>query len=65
MKIVYVNYGWRNEYGSDPRSYEHYLVVMKIKPEKIQAPTIPVGALPTAQQANFESLFATNIITSC
>ena len=25
MKIIYVNYGWRNEYGSDPRSYEHYL----------------------------------------
>ena len=25
MKIIYVNCGWRNEYGSDPRSYEHYL----------------------------------------
>ena len=25
MKIIYVNYGRRNEYGSDPRSYEHYL----------------------------------------
>ena len=24
MKIIYVNCGWRNEYGSDPRSYEHY-----------------------------------------
>ena len=25
MKIIYVHYGWRKEYGSDPRSYEHYL----------------------------------------
>ena len=25
MKIIYVNCGWRNEYGSGPRSYEHYL----------------------------------------
>ena len=25
MNIMYVNCGWRNEYGSDPHSYEHYL----------------------------------------
>ena len=25
MKIIYMNCGWRNEYESDPRSYEHYL----------------------------------------
>ena len=25
MKIMYVNCGWRNEYGSDPHSYGHYL----------------------------------------
>ena len=25
MKIIYVNSDWRNEYGNDPRSYEHYL----------------------------------------
>ena len=25
MKILGVNCGWRNEYGSDLRSYEHYL----------------------------------------
>ena len=25
IKIIYVNCVWRNEYGSDPRSYEHYL----------------------------------------
>ena len=28
-----------NEYGSDPRSYEHTEVVEKIRPEKIQART--------------------------
>ena len=26
MKIPYVNCGWRKEYGSDARSYQHYLV---------------------------------------
>ena len=25
MKFIYVNCSWRNEYGSDPCSYEHYL----------------------------------------
>ena len=25
MKIIYVNSDWRNEYGNDPCSYEHYL----------------------------------------
>ena len=25
MKIIYVNFNWRNEYGSNPWSYEHYL----------------------------------------
>ena len=25
MKITYVNSDWRNEYGNDPRSYEHNL----------------------------------------
>ena len=29
IKIIYVNCVWRNEYGSDARSYEHYL-----RPEK-------------------------------
>ena len=24
MEIIYVNCGWRNEYGSDPHIYEHY-----------------------------------------
>ena len=26
---IYVNYGWRNDYESDPRSYEYYLTSSK------------------------------------
>ena len=38
MKIIYVNCGWRNEYESDPRSYEHYLSNVENKAwKKIQA----------------------------
>ena len=40
MKFIYVNCSWRNEYGSDPCSYEHYTWIrMKIRSEKIQACT--------------------------
>ena len=31
MKIIYVNSDWRNEYGNDPCSYEHYLSSSKNK----------------------------------
>ena len=38
MKIIYVNSDWRNEYGNDPRSYEHYLSSSENKAwKKIQA----------------------------
>ena len=35
MKITYVKRGWRNEYGSDSRSYEHYLNSRENKAWKI------------------------------
>ena len=34
MKIMYVHCEWRNEYRSDPRSYEHYWTSSWNKPEK-------------------------------
>ena len=36
MKIIYVHCGWRKEYGSDPRSYEHYLSSSEYKAWKIK-----------------------------
>ena len=38
MKIPYVNCGWRKEYGSDARSYQHTKLVVKEKPEKNSGP---------------------------
>ena len=34
MKIIYVNCGERDKYGSNLRSIEHYLSSSEIKPEK-------------------------------
>ena len=38
MKIPYVNCGWRKEYGSNARSYQHTKLVVKEKPEKNSGP---------------------------
>ena len=37
MKIIYAKYGWRNEYGSDPHTYEHYLKYYNKYYQKFQA----------------------------
>ena len=34
MKIIYINCGERDKYGSDLRSIEHYLSSSEIRPEK-------------------------------
>ena len=33
MKVVYANFGQRNEYVSDSRSNEHYLKIPVYRPE--------------------------------
>ena len=43
MKIMYVHCGWRNEYRSDPRSYEHYWTSSWNKAWKIWSSTAPVS----------------------
>ena len=35
MKIIYINWGYRNEYASDLRSYENYLSSSEKKGLKI------------------------------
>ena len=68
MKILGVNFGWRNEYGSDLRSYEHYLSSSENKAWKkifLQPQFIYMIFLYLQSFIHpFEALFGTNKMTS-
>ena len=68
MKILGVNCGWRNEYGSDLRSYEHYLSSSENKAWKkffLQPQFIYMIFLYLQSLIHpFEALLGTNKMTS-
>ena len=68
MKIVHVNCSRRNEYGGDPRSYDHYLSDSENKACSISVSLIAVHIYDFIYLQSFihhfTGLFKINIITS-
>ena len=68
MKIIHVNCSRRNEYGGDPRSYDHYLSDSENKACSISVSLIAVHIYGFINFQSFihyfTGLFEINIITS-
>ena len=70
MKIIYVNWDWRNEYWSNGHSYEHYFSSSESKAWKkcielwLKKHNYMIFIYLQSLIHHFEGLFGTNIMTN-
>ena len=69
MKFIYVNWDWRNEYGSNCHSYEHYFSSSESKAWKkmqwtVIEETYMIFIYLQSFIHHFKGLFGTNIMTN-